>query len=46
VYADDTDRAIKDLARIAEKNNFKILSVATSTPSLEQAFIEMTAGVS
>ncbi|PKG32382.1 ABC transporter ATP-binding protein [Methanoregula sp.] len=46
VYAEDTDRAIKDLARIAEQNNLKILSVATSTPSLEQAFIEMTAGAS
>lgn len=46
VYAEDTDRAIKDLARIAEQNNLKILSVAPSTPSLEQAFIEMTAGAS
>jgi ABC-2 type transport system ATP-binding protein len=42
VYADDTDRAVKDLARIATENNLKILSVATSAPTLEQAFIGMT----
>ncbi|OPX64367.1 MULTISPECIES: ABC transporter ATP-binding protein [unclassified Methanoregula] len=42
VYSDDTDWAIKALTRVAEQNNLKILSVATSTPSLEQAFIEMT----
>lgn len=46
LYADDTDRAIKVLAWIAEQNNLKILSVAMSTPSLEQAFIEMTEGAS
>lgn len=44
VYSDDADRAVKDLARIAEQNNLKIVSVATSTPTLEQAFIEMTEG--
>ena len=44
VYTDDADRAVKDLARIAEQNNLKIVSVATSTPTLEQAFIEMTEG--
>jgi len=46
VYTDDTDRAIKDLVHIAEQNNLKIISIATSTPSLEQAFIEMTEGAS
>lgn len=42
VYTDDADRTVKDLAKIAEKNHLRIVSVATSTPSLEQAFIEMT----
>lgn len=42
VYAEDTDRAIRDLARVADQNHMKIITIATSTPSLEQAFIEMT----
>jgi ABC-2 type transport system ATP-binding protein len=44
VYTDDADRAVKDLVKIAEQNHLKIVSVTTSTPSLEQAFIEMTEG--
>ena len=45
VYTDDPDRAVKHLAFVAEWENLTIVSIATSNPTLEEAFVQLTAGV-
>jgi ABC-2 type transport system ATP-binding protein len=42
VYTDDPDRAVKYLASAAEQNHLTIVSIATSTPTLEEAFVRLT----
>jgi len=44
VYTDDPDRAVKHLAEIAEREHLTIVSIATSNPTLEEAFVQLTAG--
>ncbi|MFA5294422.1 MAG: ABC transporter ATP-binding protein [Methanoregulaceae archaeon] len=45
VYCDDPDRAVKHLASVAERERLTIVSVATSKPTLEEAFVQLTGGV-
>jgi ABC-2 type transport system ATP-binding protein len=44
VYAEDADTAVKQLVSVAEVRHLTILSIATSSPTLEQAFVQMTGG--
>lgn len=44
VYTDDPDRAVKHLASLAEREHLAIVSIATSNPTLEEAFVHLTAG--
>lgn len=44
-YTEDPDRAVKYLVSVAEKNHFTIVSLGFSNPSLEEAFVQLTAGV-
>jgi len=44
LYTDDPDRAVKYLAAVAEREHLTIVSVATSNPTLEEAFVTLTAG--
>ncbi|MFH0966546.1 MAG: ABC transporter ATP-binding protein [Methanobacteriota archaeon] len=44
VYADDLDQMVKYLASIAEREHLTIVSIATSSPTLEEAFVTLTAG--
>jgi ABC-2 type transport system ATP-binding protein len=44
VYTDDPDRTIKSLATLADREGLSIISIATSNPSLEEAFVTLTAG--
>lgn len=44
VWCDDPDRAVRHLVRIAEQNSLSIVSIATSNPTLEEAFVRLTAG--
>ena len=46
VYADDPDRAVKELVSLAAADHLTILSIATSSPTLEEAFVQMTGGAS
>jgi ABC-2 type transport system ATP-binding protein len=45
VYAEDADTAVKQLVSVADARHLTILSIATSSPTLEQAFVQMTGGV-
>jgi ABC-2 type transport system ATP-binding protein len=45
VYSEDADFAVKQLASMAEEDHLTIVSIATSTPTLEQAFVQMTGGI-
>ena len=45
VYCDDPDRAVKHLAAVAEHRNLTIVSIATSSPTLEEAFVKLTGGL-
>lgn len=45
MYAENPDQAIKYLAKVAERENLGIVSIATSSPSLEEAFVKLTGGV-
>ena len=42
VYSDDPDRAVKYLASVAEREHLAIVSIATSMPTLEEAFVRIT----
>jgi ABC-2 type transport system ATP-binding protein len=44
VYAENADHAVKYLVSMAEADNLTILSIATSSPTLEEAFVQMTGG--
>jgi ABC-2 type transport system ATP-binding protein len=44
LYTDDPDQTIKYLADLAEREQLRILSLATSNPTLEDAFVRLTAG--
>jgi ABC-2 type transport system ATP-binding protein len=44
IYTDDPDRTVKYLASVAERNHMTIVSIATSNPTLEEAFVQLTAG--
>ena len=44
VYTDDPDRSVKYLATLAEWEHLTIVSIATSNPTLEEAFVKLTAG--
>jgi ABC-2 type transport system ATP-binding protein len=45
VYSDDLDRAVKHLASVAEREHLTVVSIATSSPTLEEAFVKLTGGV-
>jgi ABC-2 type transport system ATP-binding protein len=45
VYANDADYAVKQIASMAEENHLTIVSIATSAPTLEQAFVQLTEDV-
>jgi ABC-2 type transport system ATP-binding protein len=42
IYTDDPDRAVKYLATVADQDRLMIVSIATSTPTLEEAFVQLT----
>jgi ABC-2 type transport system ATP-binding protein len=44
IYTANADHAVKQLVSMAEADHLTILSIATSSPTLEQAFVEMTGG--
>jgi ABC-2 type transport system ATP-binding protein len=44
VYTDDPDRAVKHLASVAERDHLTIVSIATSNPTLEEAFVKLPGG--
>jgi len=44
IYTDDPDRAVKYLASVAGREHLTIISIATSNPTLEEAFVRLTAG--
>ena len=44
LYTDDPDPAVKYLAALAGREHLKIISVATSSPTLEEAFVQLTEG--
>ena len=44
LYMDDPDQAVKYLAALAEWEHLRILSIATSAPTLEEAFVQLTSG--
>ena len=44
VYTDNPDHVVKYIAALAVREHVTIVSIATSTPSLEEAFVNLTAG--
>jgi len=42
IYTDDPDTAVKSLAALADKGHLTIVSIATSSPTLEEAFVRLT----
>lgn len=42
VYTENADHAVKQLASMAETDNLTIVSIATSNPTLEEAFVQLT----
>jgi ABC-2 type transport system ATP-binding protein len=44
LYTDDPDQTVKYCAALAEREHLRILAVATSTPTLEEAFVQLTGG--
>lgn len=44
IYTDDPDQTVKYLASVAERDHQTIVSIATSGPTLEEAFVKLTAG--
>jgi ABC-2 type transport system ATP-binding protein len=45
IYTDNPDRAVKHLAEIAGREQLTIVSIATSNPTLEEAFVQLTESV-
>ena len=45
IASSDPDRAVKRLVSMAEQEHLTIVSIATSTPTLEEAFVRLTGGV-
>jgi ABC-2 type transport system ATP-binding protein len=45
IYMNDPDMAVKNLAAMAEREHLRILSIATSNPTLEEAFVQLTGGI-
>jgi ABC-2 type transport system ATP-binding protein len=43
IYTDSPDLAVKHLAFVAEREHLTIVSIATSNPTLEEAFVKLTA---
>jgi ABC-2 type transport system ATP-binding protein len=44
LYTNNSDLAVKYCAALAEREHLRILSIATSTPTLEEAFVHLTGG--
>jgi ABC-2 type transport system ATP-binding protein len=44
IYMNDPDQAVKYLATLAEREHLRIISIATSNPTLEEAFVQLTGG--
>ena len=44
IYSDNPDLAVKYIAYMAERDHLSIVSIATSNPTLEEAFVTLTAG--
>jgi ABC-2 type transport system ATP-binding protein len=44
LYTEDPDQTVKYCAVLAEQKHLKILSIATSAPTLEEAFVQLTKG--
>jgi ABC-2 type transport system ATP-binding protein len=44
LYTDNPDQVVKHLGALAERENLVILSIATSNPTLEEAFVRLTEG--
>ncbi len=44
LYTNDPDKVVKDIVSLAEKQDLRIVSLATSGPSLEEAFVRLTEG--
>jgi ABC-2 type transport system ATP-binding protein len=44
VYTNDPDYAVKYIASAAEREHLTIVSIATSNPTLEEAFVKLTGG--
>jgi ABC-2 type transport system ATP-binding protein len=43
VYSDNPDAAVKHIASVADREHLTIVSLATSNPTLEEAFVRLTA---
>ncbi len=44
IYADNADSAVKSLIDVAKRENLTIISIHTSSPTLEEAFVKLTGG--
>ena len=44
LYTEDPDGTVRFCAALAEQQHLKILSIATSVPTLEEAFVQLTGG--
>jgi len=44
IFTENPDAAVKYLAYIAEQEHLMIVSIATSNPTLEEAFVHLTGG--
>ena len=44
-YTDNPDQVVKYLGALSERENLVIISIATSSPTLEEAFVRLTEGV-
>ncbi len=42
IFTDDLDASVKNLVKLSERNGFKIISLRTCGPSLEEAFVRLT----
>ncbi|EHQ35273.1 ABC transporter ATP-binding protein [Methanoplanus limicola] len=44
IYSDDPDIAVKHLVHVAEREKLAFVSIRTSNPTLEEAFVKLTEG--